>query len=317
MAKFDAVVGRHYGSGRRRFHALSIYISNTVNRALRGDRWSTTDLNSMPSILLRKIRSLWRLTLGNPLRSVLELRGRVGLIEGVRSSSQALGYQEIAESLVFAVQYVTHGCVEGDVAEFGCMTGRTAVALAAGMKWQNSDKRLFLFDSFEGLPQATSEIDRSNRHVFAGTWGPGTCLGISPAKLQRLCGRFIAGDRVRIFEGWFSNTLPTLPPAIKFALVHIDCDLYQSTYDALDYLFGSARITEGAIILFDDWDCNRASNQHGERRAWSEIEEKYSVITSPRGSYGWAGYKLIVHSYVAPKLGTREKSAASLGEGRG
>ena len=227
----------------------------------------------------------------------------IGPRENFRIGAQALAFRATAENLVLAVQYLAFSSVEGEVAEFGCMTGRTAVALAAGLQWQRHQKDIHLFDSFEGLPKATAEADQNNFHVSSGIWGPGTCRGISPAQLRKKCARFLADERIHIYKGWFSETLPSLPAEVKFALVHIDCDLYQSAIDVLDYLFRTRRLSEGAIILFDDWDCNRASNDHGERRAWREVQQKFQVSFSDGGSYGCAGHKLIIHAYSSPDAG--------------
>jgi O-methyltransferase len=46
-------------------------------------------------------------------------------------------------------------------------------------------------------------------------------------------------------------------------------------------------ITEGAIICFDDSNCNQASDAFGERRAWIELAEKYNINFSHAGNYGW------------------------------
>jgi len=82
-------------------------------------------------------------------------------------------------------------------------------------------------------------------------------------------------------------------------MLHIDCDLYQSTMDVLQHVFRSRMVAEGAIILFDDWNCDRACPSRGERKAWSEICSQYLVQASDLGSYGWAGQKFIVHQYRA------------------
>ena len=89
--------------------------------------------------------------------------------------------------------------------------------------------------------------------------------------------------------------MKTISIDTKFAIIHIDCDLYESTMDVLDYLFENKHLLDGCMIFFDDWNCGNASPHLGERRAWSEITKKYNVNYSDCGEYSCAGHKFIVH----------------------
>jgi Macrocin-O-methyltransferase (TylF) len=235
--------------------------------------------------------------LNDPLRDVPELAERIRWAMQSVHGNRTLSYQVIAEHLMFAVQYLAEASVEGDLAEFGCMTGRTANVISATMASFRLERNLHLFDSFEGLPAATSKPDSSSVHVQDGTWGPGTCKGISPTALREKCARYIKDDQIKIYEGWFSKNIGKIPSGTKFAMLHVDCDLYQSTIDCLDYLFKNRMIVRGAIILFDDWYCNASSNLHGERKAWAELVERYEISAENLGCYAWGGNKFIVQQY--------------------
>ena len=56
------------------------------------------------------------------------------------------------------------------------------------------------------------------------------------------------------------------------------------------------RFDEGAIIFFDDWNCNCASNEFGEKGV-EEIIDKFNLKVSDEGSYSMASRKFIVHDY--------------------
>ena len=71
-------------------------------------------------------------------------------------------------------------------------------------------------------------------------------------------GEVVSADRINIHKGFYSETL-TRPLPIKAALVHIDCDLYQSTKEVLSWLGKHDICTDGCVLLFDDWNCFRAS----------------------------------------------------------
>ncbi len=208
---------------------------------------------------------------------------------------------EVARRLHLAVQYVHAAAVPGDVAEFGTMTGRTAQRLARSIAAftprQTMPRRLHLFDSFEGLPEIEAEADRTAPHVQDGRWKSGACAGISPHALRRRCRRFLPDERIAVHAGWFRDTLAQLPDETRFALLHIDCDLYASTWDVLETSLSRGFIEAGAIVLFDDYNCNRASPEHGERRAWREACEAFEIEFSDEGSYGWSGHAFLIHAY--------------------
>ncbi len=199
--------------------------------------------------------------------------------------------------------------IKGDVAEFGTMTGDTASVMASAISSSESiysdklpqmgieSRNLYLFDSFIGLPETTEEADLRSPIVANGVWAPGTCLGISPEELRARCAEHLTNDRIHIFEGWFKDTIPLLDPKLEFAFIHVDCDLYASTRDVLDGLFSRGQVSEGALIYFDDWDCNASRPDLGERQAWSEAVEKYSIQFSSHHAYAAVGQAMIVHGY--------------------
>lgn len=228
------------------------------------------------------------------------------VVSHLSSKSQTI---QICQQLSEGVYYVVGMAVEGDIAEFGTMTGKTAVALAASLgnvtetlrcsdfSHGFSNRKLWLFDSFEGLPEARFKIDMDSPHVVSGVWGMGACKGLSPQQLQSLVSKYLNPNKIKIIKGWFKDTVPLVPDKVRFSLVHIDGDLYESAIDVLDNLFGKRMISKGAIIYFDDWNCNAANPDLGERKAWSEVIEKYQIAFSDIGSYGVCSHRFIVHDY--------------------
>lgn len=223
-----------------------------------------------------------------------------GLGLGALPSESSRQRIDIGSTLQRAVQYAMGSRVDGDFVEFGTASGFTASVIARTMvEIKRKPKRtLWLFDSFEGLPNATSKIDRANPHVVTGLWGRGTCTGLSPEGLLRKVGWFLDPAFIRIEKGWFSDTAQRIPGDTRFALIHVDGDLYQSAIDCLTPLFERRLISQGAVIIFDDWNCGRADNALGERRAWQEITQKHKVEFEDFGHQSWAGRSFIVHSYA-------------------
>lgn len=131
---------------------------------------------------------------------------------------------------------------EGDVVEFGCYVGTTSVFLAEQLK--GTDRKLYLYDSFEGLPDKTSEDD-------------------SPAGLQFKTGELLATKKQLIKnlkqanvpmpvikKGWFSElTKADVPQKIAFAF--LDGDYYHSVRDPLILIWN--QLAPHATIIVDDY----------------------------------------------------------------
>jgi O-methyltransferase len=214
----------------------------------------------------------------------------------------------IYESMNQGVQYVFNNGVEGDIAEFGTAWGFSAATIARAMsiygamfadraaKFGNPPKRLQLFDSFEGLPEPRDPVDLRSPYVEAGVWEQGTYRGLNQQELAALCGSVYDPGKILVHAGWFSDTLPRVADGAKFAMLHLDCDLYSSSIEVLDHLFSRDMVADGAVIFFDDWNTNRSSRLLGQRRAWREISEKHDVQFSDCGDYAVLGHKFIVHA---------------------
>ena len=235
------------------------------------------------------------------IREIVMLR-RIAAAARRQSEIESL---DKARALADGVNYVYLMAVEGDVAEFGTMTGRSAVALAASVAVNNErhrndvrgKKRAWFFDSFEGLPEARFEIDAKSHHVSTGLWAPGKCKGLDEGRFARLVARYLPRSDFTVLKGWFKDTVPKVDPAARFAMVHVDGDLYESAIDVLFNLFERKLVAKGAIIFFDDWDCNAADPEAGERRAWNEAVSRFNIRYSDQGPYSTSCHRFIVHGY--------------------
>lgn len=190
-----------------------------------------------------------------------------------------------------AVEYVVNQSMPGDVLEFGTLNGFTGRKLAEIMVELEHPGKLHLFDSFEGMPEATG-IDLVSYEVRGGAWKPGTPrLRVPDADvLIRDELSVILPNRLSVVKGWFADTMQYLPDHAP-SIVHIDCDMYESAVTVLKALADRMLVQQGMIIMFDDWNSGRASNQLGERAAFAQAflgQEKWF-------SYGWSGQAFICH----------------------
>jgi len=145
----------------------------------------------------------------------------------------------------------------GDFIECGAFRGATSCLLGLLIEELGLDKRVYVLDSFAGLPEPDPRHDEP--HFRAG-------MLASDLEQCRARIRALALDDVAIvLPGWFHDTLPRLPAAATYSLIHVDCDLYTSTKLCLDALH--PRATEHAPVVFDDY----LIQSPGERAAAREL----------------------------------------------
>ncbi|MCR9219893.1 MAG: TylF/MycF family methyltransferase [Alphaproteobacteria bacterium] len=218
------------------------------------------------------------------------------------SDVQSLMQRKRVEGLMEAVYYCYGSAVVGDIAEFGTMTGATAYGIGVAMlaverQYGLPAKNLDLYDSFVGLPEPDRTPDTGSPHVTLGHWAAGGCQGISVTELDAMMREALPEDRYRIVEGWYSDTVPSLPGDKRYAMLHVDCDLYGSTMDCMVPLFEKGLISRGCAVCFDDWMCNQADPAFGERKAFAELAERFDIRCSDWGAYTWSGARFIIHDY--------------------
>jgi O-methyltransferase len=148
-------------------------------------------------------------------------------------------------------QVLAYG-VEGDLVELGCNEGSSSILISKILADTGSAKKLFLFDSFEGLPSAKA-IDG----VAFKQGDLATTEDVVHYNFKKY-----ALPLPEIHRGWFKDTLSNLPGGICFA--YLDGDLYDSIFISLEYVY--PRMTAGAICLVDDY-CDPDVNPRG----WNKL----------------------------------------------
>jgi Macrocin-O-methyltransferase (TylF) len=158
----------------------------------------------------------------------------------------------------FAASQIAHD--EVLYLEFGVFGG-TSLALWSRLL-KNPASKLHGFDSFEGLPESYEGIDI----------GYFDMAGVLPD---------IKDQRVTLFKGWFSDTIPKykLPPHDKL-FVTFDADLYSSTKIVLDFI--EPHVVPGTYFYFDEFE----GREH-EMKAFGEFltatEYKFRALAATPG----------------------------------
>lgn len=133
--------------------------------------------------------------------------------------------------------------IVGDIWECGVYRGGTAAMIAAILSDHCPSKKLFLFDTFEGMPETNPERDLHQKGDFSDTTVEAVInyIGLVDATCADLC--FVRKGLIpATFSGLESSTI---------AFAHIDVDIYQAVLDCLYFIW--PRLSIGGMIVFDDY----------------------------------------------------------------
>lgn len=148
--------------------------------------------------------------------------------------------------------------IQGDIVECGVWRGGMIAGIA---KTYGNKREYHLFDSFEGLPKV-KEIDGE----YAKRWQEDVeskgfydnCKAEMSFSVEAM--KKAKVDKVLFHKGWFNQTLKTYKSKNGIAILRMDADWYDSTYEILDNLF--FQVVSGGIIIIDDyyaWEgCSKA-----------------------------------------------------------
>lgn len=161
----------------------------------------------------------------------------------------------IAPNVLHELMETARAAPAGDLVEVGVYKGGSAASLAQVAREQK--RRLFLFDTFAGIPYA--DADDFHR---AGDFGD-TCVEAVRAAIP---------DAI-VVAGVFPQSLPADVGPV--AVAHIDCDQYRSVIESARAL--APLMAPGGVMVFDDYNV-----LVGARRAVDEIFADRIVI-SPEG----------------------------------
>lgn len=161
---------------------------------------------------------------------------------------------------LMACKHAIDRSIDGDFVECGVWRGGNALLAAAMLKLHGVRKKVYLFDTFEGMTAPTDDdrtvhhgipaAERFHREQRAGynEW----CY----ASLDDVRNNFqkadLLSDNVIFVKGDVARTLDidaNLPSTI--AMLRLDTDWYESTKKELDTLY--PRLTPGGVLIIDDY----------------------------------------------------------------
>ena len=184
------------------------------------------------------------------------------------------------DNLQFCIERVLEDGVPGDLIETGVWRGGATIFMRGALKaYGDTRRRVWVADSFQGLPKPTPGIWRDDER--GRLWKFGTTLAVSLAQVRANFERYgLLDDQVRFLPGWFRDTLPTAPIE-RLAVLRLDGDMYESTMDGLRALY--PKLSVGGYCILDDYYA-----QSGQRQAVNEYRLE-NGITEPIERIDWTG----------------------------
>ena len=146
--------------------------------------------------------------------------------------------------------------IEGSTAELGVYRGDFAKMI----NHYFPDRKLYLFDTFEGFDTRDAEQEKAKNFSDASQDWSGTSEELVLGKMEHK-------DNCIIRKGWFPNTAEGIDD--KFCFVSLDADLYQPILAGLEFFY--PRLVHGGVIMIHDFN-NEEYN--GVRQAVKEFCDK-------------------------------------------
>jgi O-methyltransferase len=168
-------------------------------------------------------------------------------------------------ALTRAVEYIVARRIPGAFVECGVWRGGSMMAVALTLlRLKVTDRDLYLFDTFEGMPEPGEEdvkqggepaadvlarLDRGSAH-----WAIASIEEVREVLFSVGYPR----ERIHLVPGKVEETLPDGAPG-DVALLRLDTDWYASTRHELVHLY--PRLVAGGVLIIDDYAYWRGARQ--------------------------------------------------------
>ena len=216
-----------------------------------------------------------------PARDLLR-PDRVALAARVRPFT-LLSYPRLAAIHELAEGLERDG-IRGAFAELGVCNGGSAAVMAHAAR-RNASRHVWLFDSWEGLPEP-EDVDVSvTGHRRPKGWDLGSEDRVREVVFRRLR---LDPARIHLVKGWFEETVPRVREDVgPLALMHLDGDWYASIRFCLEQLYD--RVVPGGVVVIDDYGhwlgCRKAVDEffagRGETPRFHQVDGNSVYLRKP------------------------------------
>jgi O-methyltransferase len=214
--------------------------------------------------------------------------------DGPIHAETMIGMQRLT-SLQHCVETALADDIPGDLVECGVWRGGASILMRGVLAaYGDETRRVWLADSFEGLPVPDPEKFKADKGLRFDRFKP--VMAVSVEQVKANFERYgLLDDQVCFIPGWFRDTLHDAP-IDRISVLRLDCDLYESTIQALDGLY--PRLSPGGFCIIDDYHEIEACRQavadyrakHGVTAEILEIDGSKPVVAPPGTRLGWDGW---------------------------
>lgn len=147
------------------------------------------------------------------------------------------------DMLILLIRTIIERNIDGDFIELGVYKGATAKLI----HYYAPERKLHLFDTFEGVPNRSVKLEKKNTglsisaSIFSDTTLDDVKSYISPKN-----------NNIFFYKGNFPESIPDGFADLRFAFVHLDVDLYDPILEGLKFFY--PRMNEGGILVIHDYN---------------------------------------------------------------
>lgn len=195
-----------------------------------------------------------------------------------------------------AVRHVIAQDYPGSFVECGVAKGGSTMAMAYTLLDLGiTDRELYLYDTFEGMPEPTEHDKGRLGEPAHKSWrkrkddqGASTWINHGMAEVRaNLSATDYPYARMHFIKGKVEDTLTVSPPPGAIALLRLDTDWYESTKAEMEVLY--PKLVRGGIVLIDDycrWQGARKAvddyvAQHKIPIFWARIDDTAVIGVKP------------------------------------
>ncbi|MEU5547964.1 TylF/MycF/NovP-related O-methyltransferase [Streptomyces sioyaensis] len=167
----------------------------------------------------------------------------------------------------------------GDIVEMGVAQGATSALLANEIT--DSDRHLWLYDSFQGLSRPTVEDKLIDDFEHRGSMERYQSAMSFPERLvqQRLASVGFSDTRTHIIAGFIGPEVKELPESVAFG--YLDFDLYEPILTGLRLLGPKTR--PGSVLMVDDYGYFSSGPEQAVKEFISE-DTRFDLVVGPRSA---------------------------------
>ncbi|MCJ7472340.1 MAG: TylF/MycF family methyltransferase, partial [Actinobacteria bacterium] len=219
---------------------------------------SETGKNRIKRILRRSLyrfatKSIPSLDIVNMEREMEEMGEIYEICKNLTMSSKTRIY-----ALYKAVEYIVNSNIPGDFVECGVYKGGSCMIMALTLiKMKDTNRKIYLYDTFKGMIRPTKEDVYSYSGVEAiniyekkqnGEYSDWCFSALDEVKKNMFSTKYPEENLIFI-EGKVQDTVPGTF-SDRVALLRLDTDWYESTLHELNHFF--PLLVNGGVLLVDD-----------------------------------------------------------------